>query len=44
MNRWGTIDRLIRVRRAVSRSIPYVVLGGASAAVLVMVGWAYFAR
>jgi hypothetical protein len=44
MNPWGKIDRLIRARQAVSRSIPYVVLTLASVAVLTLVGWAYFAR
>jgi hypothetical protein len=44
MNPWGKIDRLIRVRRAVGRSIPYVVLSAASLAVLVLVGWAYWSR
>jgi hypothetical protein len=43
MNPWGKIDRHIRLRRALCRSIPYVVLSAASLAVLVLVGRAYFA-
>ncbi len=43
MNPWGAIDRLIRVRRALGRSILYAVLVLASVAVLVLTGWAYFA-